>query len=95
MSYDTVTNLFDLWKESNGVTDSYFSYFFLLVVFIIAYFVLSNFDTKNTLLASSFLTAVVGFLMYVGTLIGFVAFITTLIVLAASILWVQLSDSNT
>lgn len=86
MGYDSVTNLLDLWKETNNVTDFFFSYFFLIAMFVIVYMVMQNSDPKAVFLAGSLLVSTVALFMFIAGMLPFGAFVICLILLGGSLM---------
>jgi hypothetical protein len=86
MSYDTVTNLLDLWRETNTVTDFFFSYFFLIALAITVYMIMQNSEAKSVFLSATLLISVVSLFMFLAGLLPFGAFTVCLVLLGGSLM---------
>lgn len=92
--YDSVTNLLDLWRETNAVTDFLFSYLFLLSVFIIVMVIMQMFDRRHVFVSSSLITTILALFLFLADLVPFGAFIVSLVLFSASIVWLLFGSNE-
>lgn len=62
-NFTNTTNLYEIANASNQVVNGLFALFILLSVFLIVFMALKRYDTKDALLASSFITTILTVLM--------------------------------
>lgn len=94
MGYDNVTNLLDLWRETNVVTDFLYSYLFLLTVFLIVVIVMQMYDRRQVFVSATLLTSLVAMFMFLADLIPQSAFTVSLVFFGASIMWLMFGSTE-
>lgn len=87
MGYDNVSNLLDLWRETNTVTDSLYSYMFLIATFVIVVMVMRERDQKQVFTAGTLVVSIVAFLMLLAGLVPMGALTICLVLFGASLVW--------
>lgn len=70
-NYSTATTMLDVVVASNDITNGVFAMFMLFTFFVVLFMALKNYDTKSVFVASSFITFLVGILMWTINLISF------------------------
>lgn len=83
----SANNVYDLFSSVNSLSNGFYGLFILLIVFIVSFAFMKNFDTKTAFIASSFITAVIavglfflGFIAIYGLLIPILLLIASIMV---------------
>lgn len=84
---ETGTNLLDVIQGLNNSGAGYFGAIILLVVAMITFIAMKNFDTRAAVLSSSFITSVVGLFLFMLGFIGIEIFIIPVIILFIAVFY--------
>lgn len=84
---ETSTNLLQVIEGMNSTTEGYLGAMILLLVAIITFIAMKNFDTKVAVLGSSFVSSVVALFLFMLGFIGVEIFIIPIIILFISIFY--------
>lgn len=79
MAYENITTIMGLWQETNVVTDYFFTYLFLLMVFLIVAVSMSQFDKKHVFITATTINTVVAMFLFIGGLLPQQALVISII----------------